>query len=55
MLDFSTELQNAEVSLALLKSDSTTDALQTILRFPGTNKEKTCGGISFRHSYRWAD
>ena len=39
MLGFSTELQNAEVSLILLKSDSTTDALPAILKFLRTNKE----------------
>ena len=33
VLDFSTELQNAEVSLTLIKSDSTTDALPAILKF----------------------
>ena len=35
---FSTELQNAEVSLTLLKCDSTTDALPAILKFLRTNK-----------------
>ena len=52
---FSTELQNIEVSLTLLKCDSTTDALPAILKFLRTNKGNTCGGISFQHSYRWVD
>ena len=33
LLDFWTELQNPGVSATLLKSDSTTDALQPILKF----------------------
>ena len=33
VLDFSTELQNSEVSVTLLKSDSSTDALSAILKF----------------------
>ena len=49
---FSTELQTAEVSLTLLKCDSTTDALPAILKFLRTNEGNTCGGISFRLSYR---
>ena len=51
----STELQNLKVSLNLLKRDSTTDALTTILKFLKANKGNTCGGISFRHSYMWVD
>ena len=39
VLDFSTELQNPEVSVTLLKSDSTTDALQAILKFLKKTKE----------------
>ena len=39
VLNFSTELQNAEVSVTLLKSSSTTDALSAILKILGTNKE----------------
>ena len=39
VLAFSTELENAEVSVTLLKSDSNTDALPAILKIPGTNKE----------------
>ena len=54
VFDFSTELQNAEVSLTLLKIDSTTDTLPASLKFLRTNKEKTCAGISFWHSLsRW--
>ena len=41
---FSTELHNLEVSLTLLKCDSTTDALSAILKFLRTNKGNT---------YRW--
>ena len=41
---FSTELQKLEVSLTLLKCDSTTDALPAILNFLRTNKGNT---------YRW--
>ena len=41
---FSTELHNLEVSLTLLKCDSTTDALPTILKFLRANKGNT---------YRW--
>ena len=52
MLDFSTELQNTEVSVTLLKGDSTTDALPAILNIFRTNKGNTCGGVSFRYSYR---
>ena len=38
---FLTELQNLEVSLTLLKYDSTTDAVPAILKFPRTNKRNT--------------
>ena len=55
VLDFLLELQNAEVSVILLKSDSTTDALPVILKIIGTNKGNICNGVSFRYSYRWAD
>ena len=47
MLDFLTELQNAEVSVALLKSDSITDGLSPIFKILGTNKGNSCSGISF--------
>ena len=47
VLDFSTELLNAEVSFTLRKSDSATDALPPILKFFRKSKKKTCGGISF--------
>ena len=40
---FLAELQNAEVSVTLPKSDSTTDALTAILRILQTNKDNTCG------------
>ena len=39
VLDFLTELQNPQVSVTLLKSDSTTDALQAILKFSKQTKE----------------
>ena len=55
MLDFSTELPNAELSVILLKSDYTKDALPAILKILGTNKGKTCAGVTFRYSYRWVD
>ena len=37
--DFWTELQNPEVSVTLLKSDSTTDDLKPILKFSKQTKE----------------
>ena len=52
---FLAELQNAEVSVTLPKSDSTTDALTAILRILQTNKDNTCGWLSFPYSYRWVD
>ena len=52
VLDFTTELQNVEVFVALLKYSSTTDALPAILKILGTNKENTFGGVSFRYSDR---
>ena len=55
VLDFLTELQNTEVSVTLLKSDCTTDALTAILKILGEYKGHTCGGISFCYSYRWVD
>ena len=39
MLNFSTELQDPENSVTLLKSDSITDALQPILKFSKQTKE----------------
>ena len=48
VLDFSTELQNGEVSVPLLKSDCTTDALTAISKILGVYRGNTCGGISFR-------
>ena len=53
MLDFLTELQNAEVSpVTLLRSDSTTDVFLVISKILGTLTENICGGVSFRHSCR---
>ena len=43
VLDFSTELQSAEVSFTLLKSDSATDALQAISKFLRTKKSQARG------------
>ena len=37
VLGFTTNLQNAEVSVTLLKSDSTTDALTAIFKILGRN------------------
>ena len=51
--DFSTELQMTEVSVASI--DSTTDVLQAVLEILKQTKGNTCGGVSFRHSYRWVD
>ena len=51
VLDFLTELQNTQVSVTLLKSDCTTDALTAISKIPGAYKENTCGGVSFRYIY----
>ena len=50
-LDSSTELQNVEVSVTLLKSASTTDALPANSKILGTNKGNICGRVSFS-SYR---
>ena len=47
--DFSTELQIAEVSATLLKSDSTIDALPRILKILGTIKVNNCGAVSFQY------
>ena len=48
VLDFLTDWQNTEVSVTLLKSDCTTDALTAISKILGVYKGNTCGGISFR-------
>ena len=53
VLDFLTVLQNAEVFVTLLKSDSTTDALPAIFKILGTNKGNTCGGIVFSIVIDW--
>ena len=55
VLDFLTELQNTEVSVTLLKGDSTTDALTAISKILGVYKGNTSGGVRFRYSYRWVD
>ena len=55
VLDLLTELQNTEVSATLLKSDCTADALTAISKILGAYKGNTCGGVSFRYSYRWVD
>ena len=54
-IDFSTELKNADVSVTLLKNDSTRDALPAILKVLGTIKGNTRGGVCFLYSYRWVD
>ena len=51
VLDFSTEIQKAEVSVILLKSDPITGALPAILKILQTNKRNTCGEVSFWCSY----
>ena len=53
VLDFSTELQNAENSpVSLLRSDSTTDALPVISKILGTLTKNICGEVNFRYSSR---
>ena len=55
VLDFLTELQNTQVSVTLLKSNYTTDALTAISKILRAYNRNTCGGVSFRYSYRWVD
>ena len=55
VLDFLAELQNTEVSVTLLKSDCTTDALTAISKILGAYKGNTCDGVSFCYSYSWVD
>ena len=55
VLVFLTELQNAEVSVTLLKRDCTTDTLAEISKILGACKGNTCGGVSFRYRHRWVD
>ena len=55
LLDFLTESQNTEVSVTLLKSDCTKDALTAISKILGAYKGNTCGGFIFRCSFRWVD
>ena len=52
LLRFLKESQNTEVSVTLLKIDCTTDALTAISKTLGACKGNTCGGVSFRDSYR---
>ena len=53
VLDFLTELQNAEISpVTLLRSDSTTDAFPVISKILGTLTENIGGGVSFRYNCR---
>ena len=47
VLDFSTEIQKAEVSVILLKSDPLTGTLPAILKILQTNKRNTCSEVSF--------
>ena len=47
VLDFLTELQNAEISPVTLLSDSTTDVFPIISKILGTLTENICGGVSF--------
>ena len=51
VLDFLTELEKAEVSVTLLKSDLTTEGVPAIFKFLKTNKGSTCDGVSFWHIY----
>ena len=55
LLRFLKESQNTEVSVTLLKIDCITGALAAISKTLGAYKENTCGGVSFRDSYRWVD
>ena len=55
VLNLPTELQNSKASLSLLKSDSTTDALPTILKILGTSRGNIYGGLTFWYSCRWVD
>ena len=55
VLGFLAELQNAEAFVTLPKGDSTTDVLPIILKTLRTNKENTCGGLSFWYSHMWVD
>ena len=56
VLNSLTELQSTKVSVTLLKSDCTVDALTAaVSKILGAYKENTCSGVSFRYSYRWVD
>ena len=53
-MDFSTELQNAEIfPISLLKSDSTTDILRAILKIHGTLRGNYFSRVSFQYKYHW--
>ena len=50
-----TESQNTKVSVTLLESNCTTDALTAFSKVLGACKGNNCGGLSFRCSYSWVD
>ena len=54
VLDFSTEWQNAEDSVTLLKSDATTDALSAILKILGTKETFTVESVFDRVIGGWS-
>ena len=54
VLDFSTEWQNAEDSVTLLKSDATTDALPAILKILGTKETFTVESVFDRVIGGWS-
>ena len=52
VMEFSTELQNAEIfPVSLLKNDSTTDILRVILKIHGTVRGKYFDQVSFQYRY----
>ena len=53
VLNFWTELQNAEVSIISLKSGSIAEALPAILKILGANKGNIYRGVSFRYNWGW--
>ena len=53
MIEFSAEVQNAEIfSITLLKGDSTKGASKH-LKVIGLLTGNLCGGVRFQYSYRW--
>ena len=53
MIEFSKEVQNAEIfSVTLLKGDSTKDASEH-LKVIGLLTGNLCGGVRFQYSSRW--